>query len=136
VFWKGGRCVDKSGYVLVRANDHPNASKNGYVREHRLVMEQHLGRLLLKSEVVHHLSSDKSDNRIENLELFSTNGCHLAHELAGRCPEWTEAGKERLVQSNNSRRNPSSPWLDKSYRNARARANYAKRRAAREDPQQ
>ena len=34
----GGRTIDKNGYVLLKANGHPHANSNGYVREHRLVM--------------------------------------------------------------------------------------------------
>ena len=35
-------------------------------------MEQHLGRRLRRYEEVHHLNGDRSDNRLENLELWST----------------------------------------------------------------
>lgn len=64
--WKGGRRINDGGYVLVHCPSHPSA-KNGYVREHRLVMENHLGRLLASWEVVHHINSNTADNRIENL---------------------------------------------------------------------
>ena len=66
--WKGGR-IDKDGYKEIKSPNHPNRTKQNYVREHRLVMEQHLGRYLTKQEEVHHINGDKLDNRIENLQL-------------------------------------------------------------------
>ena len=58
------------GYVEVWKPDHPMAQKSGYLMEHRLVMAEHLGRMLGPREVVHHLNGDRTDNRIENLELM------------------------------------------------------------------
>jgi hypothetical protein len=46
--------------------------KGKKIYEHRFIMEQHLGRELFKDEHVHHINGDKLDNRIENLEIWST----------------------------------------------------------------
>ena len=96
--WKGGRYVDRDGYVCIHFPSHPNARGKGYVREHRLVMERSIGRYLTAKEVVHHRNGKKDDNRIENLRLFGQNADHLRHELAGRIPKWTEDGKRRIAE--------------------------------------
>jgi len=67
--WRGGRCKDKDGYIMVYAPTHPNTKYIGYVLEHRLVMEKKLGRLLLRTEQVDHINGIKDDNRVENLRL-------------------------------------------------------------------
>ena len=100
--WKGGRSLDPDGYVLLYLPTHPHARQRGasppaYVLEHRVVMEKHLGRLLDRAEVVHHKNGDRSDNRVANLELFAKNSDHLKHELTGRCPKWTPAGRARIL---------------------------------------
>ncbi len=72
--WKGGRIKIGSGYMWIYKPDHP-AARYGkkYVAEHRYVMEQHLGRYLVKDEQVHHKNGVRDDNRIENLELRTGN---------------------------------------------------------------
>lgn len=79
--WKGGRMV-VSGYVYVKAYDHPNKNVSEYVAEHRLVVEKALGRYLSTDEEVHHRNGVKTDNRIENLEIVLKK----AHYGIVRCP--------------------------------------------------
>jgi len=81
--WNGGKTKHK-GYILVAQSGHLYKNNRGYVREHRLVMEKHLGRYLQPEEVVHHINKNKTDNRIENLKLFPTNKEHMEFHYAQR----------------------------------------------------
>lgn len=60
-----GGCVDEHGYRKI------HIGRSRYRREHRVFMEQYLGRKLDINEVVHHINGDKLDNRIENLKVMS-----------------------------------------------------------------
>lgn len=71
------------GYMMVRAVDHPNADKRGYVREHVLVMEEKIGRYLEDTETVHHMNGIRHDNRPENLELWQGH-----HGTGIRARDW------------------------------------------------
>lgn len=71
-----------SGYVFVRQPGHPNADTRGYVREHVLVMSQHLGRPMIEGEVVHHINGIRNDNRLENLQVMTQN-THTKHHHVG-----------------------------------------------------
>src|SRR5688500_18660512 len=82
----GHTCIHPSGYVLEYSPDHPAAHKAGVCRQHRLVLECTLGRLLDPSEVVHHKNGRKTDNRPENLELLTRQQHGTKHraESVGR----------------------------------------------------
>jgi len=68
--WKGGRLLhyyNKARYpYIVRL-----VPGRGYVLEHRLVMEEVLGRALRPQEQVHHRNGIKTDNRPENLQMVA-----------------------------------------------------------------
>lgn len=79
--WKGGLIDRGYGYVHELCHGHPHADPQGYVRQHRLVMEKHLGRFLAPEEVVHHIDGDRKNNVIENLRLFPNESEHRRHHL-------------------------------------------------------
>lgn len=118
--WNGGRFLDKNGYVLVWVPDHPDARKTGYVLEHRLVMEQKLGRRLLRREVVHHEDKNKENNHPDNLHLYGENADHLRDELTGRVPAWSPDGLDRMREA--GRGQASHPaWTEERRERARQR---------------
>ena len=64
----GTRRQRDGGYVAIKTE----LGSAPWPLEHRLVMEKHIGRPLHPDETVHHLNGDKTDNRLENLELWSS----------------------------------------------------------------
>jgi hypothetical protein len=70
----------QGGYRVVYCPGHSEAAHTGshanpdavkcWGFEHRVVMSDHLGRALLPNESVHHINGVRTDNRIENLELW------------------------------------------------------------------
>lgn len=57
--WNVEKVISKGDYLYSIVKEHPFATKNGYVLEHGIVMENHLGRLLNADEVVHHKDGNK-----------------------------------------------------------------------------
>lgn len=78
--WKGGVRTDHK-YLKVYSPNHPKKDFTGYVMQHRLVMEKHIGRFLEPKEVVHHINKVVTDNRIENLILFPSQKEHREHHV-------------------------------------------------------
>lgn len=64
----GSKRNNGDGYILLKTG----FGRNGWELEHRYVMEQKLGRPLLKTEQVHHRNGIPDDNRPENLQLVHT----------------------------------------------------------------
>lgn len=100
--WKGGRFIDKhDGYVWIHRPSHPLAKKNGYVREHRFVMSEYIGRPLTRCECIHHINGNRSDNRIENL-LIVSHADHMRLEHTGR--KRSAETRKRMAQAQKDRR--------------------------------
>jgi hypothetical protein len=97
--WKEGRTIEKHGYVTIWMPMHPGPGKTGRCWEHRIVWEVANGRFLKDDEVVHHRDDHPRHNWPSNLEMFASNGQHLAHELSGQSTPNPKGGAR-----------PSSRW--------------------------
>lgn len=108
-----GLHTNKGGYREILSPNHPFAGKDGFMKEHRLVMEKHIGRYLKKEEVVHHINGIKNDNRIENLVLCASEKEHRkfhkfnnpnnteTQRQCNGCKRILELKKENFYTSNN-----------------------------------
>lgn len=103
--WKIQRVVKKGKYLYAVVPEHPKATKNGYVLEHRVVMENHLGRMLEPNEVVHHENEDKHDNRISNLKVMTLSDHSKLH---ARSPKMISLECDYCGKSFERRRNQRS----------------------------
>ena len=93
--WRGGKgTINSAGYLVMRRSGKT-------LLMHRLTMEEHLGRPLVKGETVHHINGNKADNRIENLQLFVSQATHISEShrtpkrLPSRCLFCKNAAKAR-----------------------------------------
>jgi hypothetical protein len=107
--WKGGVVEHSDGYIYHYAKDHPRSS-NGYVFQHRLVIESAMreqapnhpfmvsinDEKYLHPEIqVHHIDHDRKNNRITNL-MAITQSAHMSLHGSGKAPEPWEFWKPTL----------------------------------------
>ena len=91
-----GRKITKHGYIEVLIG-------NKYIKEHRLIFQEFLGRKLLETEIVHHKNGIKSDNRIENLEITTYekhSSDHAKHWKRNNLGMFGEKNIERKRRNN------------------------------------
>lgn len=79
--WKGDIKISPYGYRLIKYPEHPFANCDGYVFEHRMVVESHLlttensieidGKRYLSPEyIVHHIDGNRLNNSPDNLSVM------------------------------------------------------------------
>ena len=106
--WNNWKTIKKGDYLYAKIPEHPNANKNGYVLEHRVVMENKLGRLLFENEQVHHIDKNRHNNKPDNLEVmlegkhqrFHSTKYPEGHYVKIKC---TKCGKE-IIRDYNQRK--------------------------------
>lgn len=82
-----------NGYVAY----HIGGGKDVY--EHRIVMQLEAGRELKRNEYIHHRNGDRSDNRVENLELVTPKKHHARHGRERKPKLCQRCGKKFLGQA-------------------------------------
>ena len=86
--------VDKRGYRWLYVNE---GGRQVARREHRVIMEAHLGRPLEPWEIVHHKDENKSNNSIENLEVMEFGKHTAMHHIGGRKSEDAKRSMEAFA---------------------------------------
>ncbi len=85
------RASSQDGYVLIKVGvDHHLADVRGYAYEHRLVMDEKIGRRLKPREIVHHIDGNKTNNSFNNLDVVASVAHHRyehrVHDRGRRIP--------------------------------------------------
>ena len=93
-----GYIITWNGYKMIYKPEHPHSDGKGYIREHILVMEKHLGRYLTEDEIVHHIDENKLNNDISNLQLMTKYEHKCYHSSKPRKNIDLEKAKDLLLK--------------------------------------
>ena len=81
---------EQDGYIFVRIG-------NLWTGEHRLIVEDRIGRVLNCHEVIHHIDEIRNNNLIDNLMIFPNQKAHQRFHLKLRQFGMTEPIKRQIV---------------------------------------
>ena len=79
--WKGGIKIAKhknTSYVMVYMPEHLKSDINGYVYEHRLIVEKEFNCEIPDRSVIHHVDGNGLNNDLTNLMVFKSNAEHIS----------------------------------------------------------
>lgn len=90
---------------------------NRLIDEHRLIMEEYLGRKLEENEIVHHINEDKKDNRIENLEVMKLSEHSKMHRKGMKLSDETKEKIKKVKQGQVYKSSRAVNQIDKISKN-------------------
>lgn len=79
--------IIKKGYRKVLMPLHPRSDVKGYVFEHIVVAEKHIGRSIAKGEEIHHADFNKQNNSPDNLIVCANHAEHMVHHAKRHSPK-------------------------------------------------
>lgn len=100
VRYMDGYTIESGGYLWEFCPYHKNATKWGYIQQHRVVVERSLGYYLFDDEYVHHKDHNKKNNDLENLQVVSRSEhrkIHAYDEHKSRFPDVTPELVEKYL---------------------------------------
>jgi hypothetical protein len=133
-FWQGGVTVREGKYLAVKKHGHPNADAQGYIRLHRLIMVEYIGRPLKENEEVHHKDGNTFNNDLSNLELLD----HNVHSSISATKDHgdrncLECGTDKTYMKKDNRTGKYYPWWYELGNNKWLCRNCGRRRKYKED---
>ena len=79
--------------IIIRDGYRIISTGEGQKREHRIIVEQVIGRELSPDEIVHHIDGNRANNNPDNLMIFPNHRTHAEHHAALRAEEQKDKGK-------------------------------------------